>query len=43
VPLLFLCPPFVSDYSFWVHHLVHRDDRHLLSHAILTSQLEHLC
>jgi hypothetical protein len=23
-----------SDYSFWVHHLVNRDDRHLLAHAM---------
>jgi hypothetical protein len=25
---------FCSDYSFWVHHLVNRDDRHLLAHAM---------
>jgi hypothetical protein len=29
-----LGPPFFSDYSFWVHHLVNRDDRHLLAHAL---------
>jgi hypothetical protein len=23
-----------SDYSFWVHRLVNRDDRHLLAHAM---------
>jgi hypothetical protein len=23
-----------SDYSFWVHHPVNRDDRHLLAHAM---------
>jgi hypothetical protein len=23
-----------SDYSFWVHHLVSRDDRHLLANAM---------
>jgi hypothetical protein len=23
-----------SDYSFWVHHLVNWDDRHLLAHAM---------
>jgi hypothetical protein len=28
-----LCPPF-SDYSFWVHHPVNRDDRHILAHAM---------
>jgi hypothetical protein len=31
VPLL--CPPFLSNYSFWVHHIVNRDDRHLLADA----------
>jgi hypothetical protein len=24
----------ISDYSFWVHHLVNRDDQHLLAHAM---------
>jgi hypothetical protein len=23
-----------ADYSFWVHHFVNRDDRHLLAHAM---------
>jgi hypothetical protein len=32
VPLL-LSPPF-SNFSFWVHHLVNWDDRHLLAHAM---------
>jgi hypothetical protein len=30
VPLLLLLGPPFSDYSFLVHHLVNRDDRHLL-------------
>jgi hypothetical protein len=34
VPLLLLGPPFFSDYSFWIHHLVNWDDRHLLAHAM---------
>jgi hypothetical protein len=34
VPLLLLGPPFFSDYSFRVHHLVNWDDRHLLAHAM---------
>jgi hypothetical protein len=34
VPLLLLGPPFFTDYSFRVHHLVNRDDRHLLAHAM---------
>jgi hypothetical protein len=25
---------FFSDYSFWVHHPVNQDDRHLLAHAM---------
>jgi hypothetical protein len=33
LPLLLLGPPFFSDYSFWVHHLVNPDDWHLLAHA----------
>jgi hypothetical protein len=27
-------PSIFSDYSFWVHHIVNRDDRHLLAHAM---------
>jgi hypothetical protein len=27
-------PSIFSDYSFWVHHLVNRDDRQLLAHAM---------
>jgi hypothetical protein len=27
-------PSIFSDYSFWVHHLVNWDDRHLLAHAM---------
>jgi hypothetical protein len=40
VPLLLLGPPFFSDYSFLfrVHHLVNRDDRHLLAHAMAGGQ-----
>jgi hypothetical protein len=34
VPFLLLSPPFFSNYSFWVHHLVNRYDRHLLAHAM---------
>jgi hypothetical protein len=34
VPLLLLGPPFFSDYSFRVHHLVNQDDRQLLAHAM---------
>jgi hypothetical protein len=34
VPLLLLGPPFFSYYSFWVQHLVNRDDRHLLALAM---------
>jgi hypothetical protein len=34
VPLLLLGPPFFSDYSFWVHHLVNWDDQHLLANAM---------
>jgi hypothetical protein len=26
--------PNFSDYTFWVHHLVNWDDRHLLAHAM---------
>jgi hypothetical protein len=33
VPLVLLGPPFFY-YSFWVHHLVNRDDRHLLARAM---------
>jgi hypothetical protein len=34
VPLLFLGPPFFPSYSFWVHHPVNRDARHILAHAM---------
>jgi hypothetical protein len=27
-------PSIFSDYSFWVHHLVNRDDLHHLTHAM---------
>jgi hypothetical protein len=27
-------PSIFTDYSFWVHHLVNRDGRHLLAHAM---------
>jgi hypothetical protein len=27
-------PSIFSDYSFWVHHPVNRDDRQLLTHAM---------
>jgi hypothetical protein len=37
VPLLLLGPPFFSNYSFWVHHLVNWDDRHLLAHAMASA------
>jgi hypothetical protein len=29
-------PSIFSDYSFWIHHLVNRDDRHLLTHAMVS-------
>jgi hypothetical protein len=28
------CPSIFSNYSFWVHHPVNRDDRHLLAFAM---------
>jgi hypothetical protein len=34
VPLLLFGPPFFSDYSFWVHHLVNQDDRQFLAPAM---------
>jgi hypothetical protein len=34
VPCLLLGPPFFSDYSFWVHHLVNQDGQQLLAHAM---------
>jgi hypothetical protein len=34
VSLLLLGPPLFYNYSFRVHHLVNRDDRHLLAHAM---------
>jgi hypothetical protein len=34
VPLLILGPSCFPNYSFWVHRLVNRDDRHLLAHAM---------
>jgi hypothetical protein len=37
VPLLLLGSPFFPNYSFCVHHLVNRDDRHLLANAIMAS------
>jgi hypothetical protein len=27
-------PSIFSDHSFWIHHPVHQDDRHLLAHAV---------
>jgi hypothetical protein len=34
MPLLLLGPPFFAHYSFCIHSLVNRDDRHLLAHAM---------
>jgi hypothetical protein len=34
VPFLLLGSPFISDYSFLVHHPVDRDDQQLLAHAM---------
>jgi hypothetical protein len=34
VPLLLLSPPFFPIILFWVHHLVHQDDRQLLAYAM---------